>query len=59
MQTVSVQTDRGAELHAPVLAAFDGVRLGRVVSREPSLEDAYIAIVEEAAGSAAPEEVPA
>ncbi|WP_256962117.1 ABC transporter ATP-binding protein [Streptomyces sp. NRRL B-24572] len=51
VQTVSVQTDRGAELHAPVLAALDGVRIGRVVSREPSLEDAYIAIVEEATAS--------
>ncbi|MFF3759354.1 ATP-binding cassette domain-containing protein [Streptomyces sp. NPDC002185] len=60
VQTLSVQTDRGAELHAPVLAALDGVRIGRVVSREPSLEDAYIAIVEETAaegptGSAEPD----
>ncbi|MFF8603323.1 ATP-binding cassette domain-containing protein [Streptomyces sp. NPDC015232] len=45
-QALTVQTDRGAELHAPVLAALDGVRVGRVVSREPSLEDAYIALVE-------------
>ncbi|MEV5972961.1 ABC transporter ATP-binding protein [Streptomyces sp. NPDC051921] len=51
-QTLTVQTDRGAELHAQVLAALDGLRLGRVVSREPSLEDAYIAIVEEAARNA-------
>ncbi|MEU4079502.1 multidrug ABC transporter ATP-binding protein [Streptomyces venezuelae] len=47
LQTVTVQTGRGAaELHGPVLAALQGVRLGRVTSREPSLEDAYIAIVE-------------
>ncbi|MFE0641269.1 ATP-binding cassette domain-containing protein [Streptomyces sp. NPDC058877] len=48
LQTVAVQTGRGAsELHGPVLAVLDGVRIGRVTSREPSLEDAYIAIVEE------------
>ncbi|MFB6525986.1 MULTISPECIES: ATP-binding cassette domain-containing protein [unclassified Streptomyces] len=52
LQTVTVQTGRGsAELHGPVLAALDGVRIGRVTSREPSLEDAYIAIVEDAAGT--------
>nr|WTB32105.1 DUF4162 domain-containing protein [Streptomyces sp. NBC_00830] len=47
-QAVMVQTERGAELHAQVLAALDGIRIGRVVTREPTLEDAYIAIVEEA-----------
>lgn len=47
-QSLTVQTDRGAEPHGPVLAALDGLRVGRVVSREPSLEDAYIAIVEDA-----------
>ncbi|MFE5713164.1 ATP-binding cassette domain-containing protein [Streptomyces sp. NPDC056501] len=64
LQIVTVQTGRGsAELHGPVLAALDGVRIGRVASREPSLEDAYIAIVEEAAeatdGLAETEETPA
>jgi ABC-2 type transport system ATP-binding protein len=47
-QAVMVQTERGAELHAQVLAALAGIRIGRVVTREPTLEDAYIAIVEEA-----------
>ncbi|MFE7573134.1 ATP-binding cassette domain-containing protein [Streptomyces sp. NPDC057521] len=47
-QAVIVQTERGADLHGQVLAALDGVRVGRVVTREPTLEDAYIAIVEEA-----------
>ncbi|MFJ9807743.1 ATP-binding cassette domain-containing protein [Streptomyces sp. NPDC101158] len=51
-QTLTVQTDRGAELHAQVLATLDGLRVGRVVSREPSLEDAYVAIVEDAARTA-------
>ncbi|MFD7978830.1 ATP-binding cassette domain-containing protein [Streptomyces sp. NPDC059071] len=50
-QALTVQSDRGAEPHARVLAALDGVRVGRVVSREPSLEDAYIAIVEDTARS--------
>lgn len=49
-QTVTVQTGRGAGLHTGVLAALEGVRVGRVVTREPTLEDAYIAIVEEANG---------
>ncbi|MFD4690937.1 ATP-binding cassette domain-containing protein [Streptomyces sp. NPDC058463] len=47
-QTVTVQTDRGTEPHAQVLAALEGIRIGRVVTREPTLEDAYIAIVEDA-----------
>ncbi|WP_406451607.1 ABC transporter ATP-binding protein [Streptomyces sp. NBC_00876] len=51
-QAVIVQTERGAELHAQVLAALDGVRVGRVLTREPTLEDAYIAIVEEAEAEA-------
>lgn len=54
-QAVIVQTERGAELHAQVLAALHGVRVGRVVTREPSLEDAYIAIVEEAEAEAGTE----
>ncbi|WP_433399692.1 ATP-binding cassette domain-containing protein [Streptomyces sp. CA-146814] len=48
LQTLTVQADRGTDLHAPVLAALSGIRIGRVVTREPTLEDAYIAIVEEA-----------
>ncbi|MFG2867698.1 ATP-binding cassette domain-containing protein [Streptomyces sp. NPDC048338] len=58
-QTVTVQSDRGAEPHAGILTALDGVRVGRVTSREPSLEDAYIAIVAEAAGHADRDGVPA
>ncbi|CAM5502422.1 hypothetical protein [Streptomyces narbonensis] len=55
-----MQTGRGsAELHGPVLAALDGLRIGRVTSREPSLEDAYITIVEEAAGAVDPSVEPA
>ncbi|MFH7597097.1 ABC transporter ATP-binding protein [Streptomyces racemochromogenes] len=47
-QTLTVQSARGTDLHQRVLNALSGVRVGRVVSREPSLEDAYVAIVEEA-----------
>jgi ABC-2 type transport system ATP-binding protein len=28
-----------------VLSCLDGVRVGRVVSREPTLEDAYVELV--------------
>jgi len=60
LQTLTVQADRGADLHAPVLAALSGIRIGRVVTREPNLEDAYIAIVEEAdAGVPGDEPTPA
>ncbi|MCP3820267.1 ABC transporter ATP-binding protein [Streptomyces sp. A3M-1-3] len=47
LQALTVQTERGADLHAQVLATLDGIRIGRVLTREPTLEDAYIAIVEE------------
>ena len=36
------------ELTAPLLAQPDGVEVGRVSSREPTLEDAYVALVEAA-----------
>ncbi|MFJ8310846.1 MULTISPECIES: ATP-binding cassette domain-containing protein [unclassified Streptomyces] len=49
-QSLTVQTDRGADLHGQVLAGLDGIRVGRVGAREPTLEDAYVAIVE-ASGS--------
>lgn len=55
-QAVIVQTERGAELHAQVLAELSGVRVGSVVTREPTLEDAYIAIVEEAEAEAVEEQ---
>src|SRR5436853_1186689 len=35
------------DLTAPVLAVLDGTEVGRVSSREPTLEDAYIALVGE------------
>ncbi len=44
-QMLLVQTRRGAEAVPDVLAALDGQRVGRVIVREPTLEDAYIRLV--------------
>ena len=44
-QLLVVQTTGERELTAPLLAQLDGVEVGRVASREPTLEDAYVALV--------------
>ncbi len=44
-QLLVVQTTADRELTAPLLARLDGVEVGRVSSREPTLEDAYVALV--------------
>lgn len=44
-QMLLVQTKRGAEAVPDIMAALDGQRLGRVVVREPTLEDAYVRLV--------------
>jgi ABC-2 type transport system ATP-binding protein len=44
-QMLLVQTQRGAGAVPDLLAALDGQRLGRVVVREPTLEDAYVRLV--------------
>ncbi len=44
-QLVIVQTSGERELTAPLLAQLDGIEIGRVGSREPTLEDAYVALV--------------
>ncbi|MFF4876251.1 ATP-binding cassette domain-containing protein [Micromonospora sp. NPDC000668] len=44
-QVLTVQSDAGVDVQADVLRALDGVRLGRVTARQPTLEDAYVAIV--------------
>jgi ABC-2 type transport system ATP-binding protein len=46
-QVVVVQSDPGHEPTHEVLARLDGVSLGRVTTREPTLEDAYVALVTE------------
>jgi ABC-2 type transport system ATP-binding protein len=49
MQVVSVQSAKGLELTQTLLAHLDGARVGRVSAREPTLEDAYVALVEDEA----------
>jgi len=44
-QMLLVQTQRGAEAVPDLLAALDGQRVGRVIVREPTLEDAYVRLV--------------
>ena len=46
-QVVVVQADAGHEPTHDVLTRLDGVSLGRVTTREPTLEDAYVALVTE------------
>jgi ABC-2 type transport system ATP-binding protein len=46
-QVVVVQAAVGHEPTHAVLARLDGVSLGRVTTREPTLEDAYVALVTE------------
>ena len=48
-QVLLIQTERGAAAVPDVMAALDGQRVGRVIVREPTLEDAYIRLVEGAA----------
>jgi len=44
-QMLLVQTRRGAEAVPDIMAALDGQRMGRVIVREPTLEDAYVRLV--------------
>ena len=44
-QLLVVQTSGEHEVTAPLLAQLDGLEVGRVASREPTLEDAYVALV--------------
>jgi ABC-2 type transport system ATP-binding protein len=44
-QLLVVQSAADRELTAPLLAQLDGLEVGRVTSREPTLEDAYVALV--------------
>lgn len=44
-QALMVQTTRGAEAIPDLLPLFDGVKVGKVTSREPTLEDAYVRLV--------------
>jgi ABC-2 type transport system ATP-binding protein len=44
-QLIVVQTAPGLELTHVLLGHLDGANVGRVTSREPTLEDAYVALV--------------
>jgi len=44
-QLIVVQAEPGMELTHVLLGELDGVTVGRVSSREPTLEDAYVALV--------------
>jgi len=44
-QILLIQTTRGAEAVPDVLSALDGLKVGRVIVREPTLEDAYVRLV--------------
>ncbi|MEX1071868.1 MAG: ABC transporter ATP-binding protein [Anaerolineales bacterium] len=44
-QALMVQTTRGAEAIPDLLPLFDGLKVGKVTSREPTLEDAYVRLV--------------
>ena len=44
-QMLLVQTIRGEEAVPDLMAALEGVKVGRVLVREPTLEDAYVRLV--------------
>jgi ABC-2 type transport system ATP-binding protein len=46
-QVLIVQTRADAELTQPILGALNGANVGRISRREPTLEDAYVALVSE------------
>jgi ABC-2 type transport system ATP-binding protein len=47
-QVILVQSPSGLELTQQLLAHLDGATVGRVAAREPTLEDAYVALVGQA-----------
>ena len=46
-QVLVVQTGQGVELTQAILGCLDGAEVGRISQREPTLEDAYVALVTE------------
>ncbi len=49
-QVLLVQSAKGLELTQSLLAMLDGTTVGRVAAREPTLEDAYVALVDAGLG---------
>ncbi|HET7376608.1 MAG TPA: ABC transporter ATP-binding protein [Anaerolineae bacterium] len=50
-QAMLIQSPRGSEAVSDLMSALKGVRVGAVVVREPTLEDAYVRLVGGANGS--------
>jgi ABC-2 type transport system ATP-binding protein len=46
-QVLVVQTETGVELTQAILGCLNGADIGRISQREPTLEDAYVALVTE------------
>jgi ABC-2 type transport system ATP-binding protein len=47
-QVLTIQSPHGLELTATLTEFLDGSQIGRIAAREPTLEDAYVALVTEA-----------
>jgi len=47
-QMLLIHTSRGAEAVPDVMSALEGLKVGRVIVREPTLEDAYVRLVGDA-----------
>ena len=45
-QVVLIQSPRGSEVVSDIITCFNGLKIDRVTVREPTLEDAYIRLVE-------------
>jgi ABC-2 type transport system ATP-binding protein len=45
VQALMVQTKRGSEAIPDLMVQLDGTRVGKVIAREPTLEDAYVRLV--------------
>jgi ABC-2 type transport system ATP-binding protein len=46
-QVLTIQSPQGLELTPAITGFFDGAQIGRIAAREPTLEDAYVALVTE------------
>jgi ABC-2 type transport system ATP-binding protein len=57
-QVLTVQSDTGRDVQPEVLRVLSGLRLGRVSTREPTLEDAYVAIVSESSAPSSTVDLP-
>ena len=44
-QVLLVHTPKGPSAVSDLVEALDGLRLGKIVTREPTLEDAYVRLV--------------